>query len=77
MNAIFTSSDSLVPVCEKVRRAKRGKLRFSAFLILWAKFSRTLRTFANKCFKRAYIVLCTLKTYNDAMMVSGGKTVVF
>lgn len=52
MNAIFTSSPSLVPVCEKVRRAKRGKLCFSAFLILWAKFSRALRTFANQRFKK-------------------------
>lgn len=51
MNAIFTSSPSLVPVCEKVRRAKRGKLCFSAFLILWAKFSKALRIFANQCLK--------------------------
>lgn len=76
MNAIFTSSPSLVPVCEKVRRAKRGKLRFSAFLILWAKFSRALRTFSNQCFKSqkghkicAYNSPHKKKSCGDTMMV--------
>lgn len=85
MNVIFTSSPSPspVPVCEKVRRAKRGKLRFSAFLIVWAKFSRALRNFANQCLKSQkghklfYAHNSPHKKHcGDTIMVSDGYTVV-